>query len=342
MKPAVLVTHWVHPEVIRRLETACEVVSNPTRETWPRERVIELASRCDAMLAFLPDCLDDAFLARCPKLRIVAGALKGTDNFDVPAGTRRGVWLTRVPDLLSAPSADLAIGLLVAITRNFLAGDDRVRGGEFRGWRPQLYGTGLSGKTLGLVGYGSLGRAVAERAGAFRMRIVVTDPRAPAAPHERLPLDTLLAASDFVMPLVPVTPQTRNLLGAEAIGRMKRGAYLVNVGRGSVVDERAVAGALASGRLAGYAADVFEMEELAYAARSRAIPAALLADRQRTFFTPHLGSAVREARLAIELEAAESILDALAGRRPRGAINEPADRSGGPPVGRHLAVTDPS
>jgi phosphonate dehydrogenase len=334
-KPRVLITHWVHPEVISRLSGTCSVVSNPTRDTWPRGAVLDLARDCVAIMAFMPDRIDDAFLEQCPRLKIAAGALKGADNFDVEACTRRGVWFARVPDLLTVPTAELAIGLLIAVTRRMLPGDDRIRGGFFRGWRPEFYGMGLTGKTLGLIGLGEVGKAIVRRLSGFDMRFAYADPvRAPmdfesAYRVEAMELGQLLAASDFVMPLPHLSSETYHLVDAAALARMKRGAYLVNVGRGSVVDEAAVAACLAAGDLAGYAADVFEMEDWAIEARPREVHPVLLADRTRTFFTPHLGSAVDEARLAIAMEAAENILDVLDGRRPRGAVNElqPVQRS---------------
>jgi phosphonate dehydrogenase len=325
-KPRVLITHWVHPEVIERLSGSCEVIANPTRDSWPRERVRARAAACDAMIAFMPDRVDAAFLDACPRLRVVAAALKGADNFDLEACTQRGVWLAVVPERLAGPTAELALALLLAVTRNLLPGDDQVRSGAFRGWRPRLYGAGLSGATLGIIGMGSVGRALAPRAAGMGMKVVYADPRPGPEQFEAIPLEELLARSDFVVPLVPLTPATYHLIGAEALARMKPGAYLVNVGRGSLVDEAAVAASLAAGRLAGYAADVFEMEDRALETRPRTIHPGLLADRARTFFTPHLGSAVDAARRAIALEAAENVLDALAGRRPRGALNDPAPR----------------
>ena len=327
-RPRVLITHWVHDEPLALLGRECEVISNQTRTTLPREAVLAAAQTADAMIAFMPDSIDDAFLSQCPRLKVVAAALKGADNFDVDACTRRGVWFTRVPDLLTVPTAELAIGLLLAVTRKLLPGDDHIRSGDFRGWRPQLYGAGMAGATLGLIGLGAVGRAIAERATAFGMRIVYADPQ-PAP--EDLALKTglrqvsageLLAAADFVMPLTHLMPETHHMIDDAALVSMRRGAWLINVGRGSLVDEAAVARALGTGHLAGYAADVFEMEDWALEARPRTIHPALLADRERTFFTPHLGSAVDTVRRAIALEAAENVLDALAGRRPRGAMNE--------------------
>ena len=317
-----LVTHWVHPEAIERLSQSCEILANPTREAWPPERVRAQAAGCDAMIAFMPDRVDTAFLEACPRLRVIAAALKGADNFDLEACTQRGVWLAVVPERLAGPTAELALALLLAVTRNLLPGDDQVRGGAFRGWRPQLYGTGLCGATLGIIGMGSVGRALAPRAAALGLRIVYADPRPGPEGYARLSLEELLARSDFIMPLAQLTRDTCHLIGAQALAQMKPGAYLVNVGRGSLVDEAAVAASLAAGRLAGYAADVFEMEDWARESRPRTIHPELLADRGRTFFTPHLGSAVDEARRAIALEAAENVLDAFAGRRPRGALND--------------------
>ena len=321
-KPKVLVTHWVHADVVARLDSTCETIANASRGSWPRERVLELASACDGLMAFMPDRIDEAFLERCPKLRVVAAATKGTGNFDLEACARRGVWLAQAPGLAAVPTAELAMGLLLAVARNLRAADDHVRSGAVRGWRPQVCGTGLAGKTLGVIGYGAIGRLVAQRAAAFDMTVIYADPQPGPGQHQRVLLGELLARSDFVMPLVPLTPQTRHMIDARALAQMKRGAFVVNVGRGSVVDEAAVAASLASGHLAGYAADVFEMEDwAALDTCPGSIHPGLLADRKRTFLTPHLGSAVDDPCRAIALEAADNILDALAGRTPRGAIN---------------------
>jgi phosphonate dehydrogenase len=328
-KPVVVITHWVHPEVIDCLAASCQVVPNPTRETLPREEIVRRAREADAIMTFMPDSIDASFLDACPRLKVVGAALKGYDNYDVDACTARGIWLTIVPDLLTIPTAELTIGLMLALGRRMLEGDAHVRSGEFRGWRPQLYGTGLAGVTVGIIGMGAVGRAIAQRLHGFEARIVYADPQPlPAAQErawnaERVALDALLACSDYVVPMVPMRDSTLHLLNRDSIGRMKRGALLINACRGSVVDERAVAIHLASGHLGGYAADVFEMEEWARPDRPRAIPEELLRSRHNTFFTPHVGSAVDGIRRDIALEAARNILQALAGERPQGAINEP-------------------
>ena len=315
-RPRVVITHRIHSEVVALLSEQCEVVMNDGDEPWPAHILLAHARSAEGLMVFMPDSMDARLIDSCPHRKIVAAALKGFDNFDVAACTRRGIWFTIVPDLLSQATAELALALLLVLARNVLTGDARVRGGQFRGWRPTLYGKGLTGSTVGLIGYGAVGRAFERLISGFECRLIWTDIQGG-----RVSLDQLLQESDFVLPLLPLTSDTLHLINRNRLARMKPGAYLINVGRGSVVDEEAVADALESGRLAGYAADVFEMEDWARADRPRTISPRLLSLRDRTLFTPHLGSATQTARLAIEHSAAESILQALSGSRPHYAIN---------------------
>jgi len=321
----IVVTHRPFPETIDLLRTAGTVIAPKNAEAFTPSERRRYAAAADALLAFMPDRVDDRLLAACPRLRIVAGALKGYDNFDARACARRGVWLTIVPDDLTVPTAELTIGLMIALARHFRAGDAHVRSKAFRGWRPQFYGKGLAGSQIGLVGLGAIGRALAERLRGFGADVSYGDQRpAGAATERRLgltrrPLGALLARSDFVVLGLPLTTSTLGLIDERALRRMKLGAYLVNPARGSIVDEAAVLRALDSGRLAGYAADVFAFEDLARADRPRRIPPRLLA-HPRTLFTPHLGSAVVEMRRRIELCAARNVVDALMGRRPHDAV----------------------
>ena len=326
----IAVSSWIHQQVFEQLRVRGEIVGNRTLEAWTREELAANARRAHALLAFMPDRVDDKLLECCPDLGIVACALKGYDNFDVEACTRRGVWVTAVPDLLTIPTAELAMGLLIALARNVGTGDRFVRGGVFRGWRPALYGKGLDGSIVGILGAGRVGVAVAERLRGFGCaRVLCVDPEPPdTRTRARLHLevasfDELLRTSDFIVCAAPLVPGTRHLVDADALRRIRPGCRLVNVGRGSVVDEQAVAVAVGDGRLAGYAADVFEFEDKALADRPRSIPESLLSDRERTLFTPHLGSAVSEVRLEIELQAARSILQYLDGEVPDGALNLP-------------------
>ena len=325
----IVVTQRIHQEIAVLLSGHGSVAANDSTVPWPREELLEHARKARALMVFMPDFLDEAFLRACPELVVVAGALKGADNFDIQACTRFGIGFTVVPDLLSEPTADLALTLLLGLVRNVAEGDRLIRTGRYQGWRPILYGTGLRRGTVGLIGFGAVGRALAQMLQGFRCRLLVCDPAVQpetAAQYNGrcVDLDELLASSDFVLPLLPLTGDTFHLIDAAALARMKQGSYLVNVSRGSVVDEEAIAAALETGRLSGYAADTFEMEDWARSGRPEEISPRLLGLTSRTLFTPHLGSAVASARLEIERAAANNIIQALRGERPAGAINSPA------------------
>jgi phosphonate dehydrogenase len=330
-KPRVVVSHWVHPEVADYLAGFCTAVI-PSRDegVWPRPRLAELAADADGLIACMADRVDEAFLARCPRLRIVSATLKGYDNFDARACARRGVWLTTVPGTLIAPTAELAIGLIIGLMRRIAEGHEQVRAGGFAGWRPQLYGATLQDATVGLAGLGPLGQAVARRLAGFEARLAYHDARRldrateAALAVSYLSLDELAAASDVLVVALPLTPQTEGLIGAPLLHRLRPGAFLVNVGRGSVVSEAAVADALESGHLGGYGADVFALEDWALPGHPAAIEDRL-ARHPRTLFTPHLGSAVDGIRRQMSLQAARQVRQVLAeGRRPDHAVNTPA------------------
>ena len=329
MKPRIVITHPVHAEVITLLAKDCALTTNCGRAAWQREELLDKSRFADALLVFMPDVIDEEFLRHGPKLRIIAAALKGFDNFDVDAMTRRGIWFSIVPDLLTIPTADLAITLLLGLTRRVLEGDRFVRSGNFTGWRPELYGTGLSGGTVGIVGMGAVGQTIARRLAGFDVKIVYYDPyrlKLEGEVKRSLPgvsLEQLLQQSDFVILAAPLLDSTFHLINEATVATMKPGSYLINIGRGSVVDEAAVARALASAKLAGYAADVFELEDLQRKDRSETIPQWLLDNSNQTLFTPHLGSAVDAVRREIELRAAHNILQALHGDVPDDAVNQP-------------------
>jgi phosphonate dehydrogenase len=326
-RPKVLLTHRVHPQVILRLQTGCDVDHNDSGRILAPDEVRHRARQAMAIMVFMTDYIDRRFLSDCPRLRIVAGAFKGCDNIDVAACTERGVWVTCVPDLLTVPTAELAIGLLLSLTRNIVAGDRLMRSKPFAGWRPILYGMGLMGKCLGIYGMGAVGQAIVERTTSFRMQTIYVDPRPLPADRERawslrrVSLQELLAESDFIVIAAPLTDQNLHTFDDAAIARMRTGSFLINVGRGSVVDDQAVVRALKSGKLAGFATDVYEMEDQSRSHRSPQVEPALLVDHAHTVMTPHLGSAVDSVREQIELEAADNILTALQGGEPAGAVN---------------------
>jgi len=329
-RPKTVLTHRVFPETVAMLEDWTDVFTNDGDVSFARDEVVERCRDAGAMMAFMPDSVDDAFLAQCPKLKIVACALKGYDNFDVEACTRRGVWVTIVDDLLTVPTAELAVGLLIGIARHVMTGDRAIRAGRFTAWQPTLYGMGIAGRTVGIVGMGRVGQAIAQRMHGFDATVLYADDQAldpvtGVSLHlERAGFEELICRADYIVLATPLTAETLHLIDRGAIDMMKPGAILVNPGRGSVVDEIAVSNALAEGQLAGYAADVFEFEDWARLDRPREIPQSLLAQPEKTLFTPHIGSAVMDVRKAIEAEAATSILEALRGDRPTGAVNEVA------------------
>lgn len=338
-RPRILVTCRVHEETLERLRALGEVVANTDDAPWTAPEVRRRAVPADAVLAFMSDRVDATFVAGCPQLRVVACALKGADNFDARACADAGVWVSVVPDLLTAPTAELAVGLTIGLARRIREGDDLVRKGAFDGWRPILYGTGLDGSAVAIVGLGAVGRATAVRLSGFGCRLLGVDPHAEVpAGVEKVSLETALAQADFIILAAPLVAANRRMIDAQAIARMKPGVLLVNIGRGSVVDESAVADAVDANRIGGYAADVFELEDWALPDRPLRIDQRLRS-HPRTLFTPHLGSAVARVRREIELRAADNIADALAGRTPRDAINSPLplDRRGSP--GRSPAMT---
>jgi phosphonate dehydrogenase len=329
----VVITNRVHPNAVNLfLRRGCDVEMNVGREPWSCDELAKRASGATGMIAFMHDCIDDAFLSRCPDLRIIAGVLKGYDNFDVQACTDHQVWFTVVPDGLTAATAELAIGLLIGISRHIVQGDAFVRQG-YKGWRPIFCGDGIEHKTVGILGMGAVGQAVAKRLRGFDCKMLYFDeqqisPQRAAVLGVRFtPFEELLRASDFVIVALPLNQRSKHLLNGYSISQMRRGSYIVNPARGSIVDEEAVADALRSGQLAGYAADVYEMEDWSRQDRPQGICPDLLGCPQRTILTPHLGSAEIRARQAAEMEMAYSILDFLDGRNPRGAVNNPTGKS---------------
>lgn len=319
----IVVTNKIHDEVAERLSSVGEVILNDSQEPLSpvelRARLVDAA----AMMGFMTDTVDAALLADARRLRIVACALKGFDSYDVDACTRAGVWVSIVPDLLTEPTAELAIGLAITLGRHIAEADAYVRAGRFQGWRPLFYGTGLSGSTVTVVGLGKVGRAIVTRLQGFGCAAILgVDPSATAPGVTSSTLEHALPRSDYVFVAVPLSADTLHIIGAGQLRAMKPGALLINVGRGSVLDEEAVADALAAEWLGGYAADVFAFEDWAREGRPRNITSRLLSS-DKTVLTPHIGSAVAKVRLAIEHRAADNIIAVLSGKPPPDAVNAP-------------------
>jgi glyoxylate reductase len=270
----------------------------------------------DALVCLLLDRIDAAVLARAPRLRVVANCAVGVDNVDIAACTAARVAVTNTPNVLTEATAELAFALVLAAARRLGEGERLVRSGEWTGWAlDQLLGVQLHGKTLGIVGFGRIGQALARRALGFGMRVIYADPHEVSAPSERVTVDELFARADAISLHCPLTPETRGLVNARRLALVKPTAILVNTSRGGCVDEGALADALTAGTLAGAALDVYASEP--------AIDPRLLA-APRLVLAPHIGSATTEARTAMAQLCADAVIAVLQGRRPANQINEVA------------------
>lgn len=322
MSEKIVVTNRIHNEVRERLEQVGRVVVNHSIEPWSQPLLSEHLTDATAMMGFMTDCVDENLLQQAPSLKIVACALKGFDNYDIPACTTRGIWVSIVPDLLTEPTAELAIGLGISLGRFILPGDRLMRTTAFKGWRTQLFGKGLDNSVVAILGLGMVGQAIAKRLSAFGCKhLLGVDPINTMTGVISCNLEEALTTADYVFVAIPLTDSSINLLNQEQLSFCKPGQLMINVGRGSVVNEQAVANALEQGRLAGYAADVFACEDWGLENRQHHIEPRLLA-HPNTVFTPHLGSAVGAVRLAIEHRAADNIIAVLKGETPPDAMNQ--------------------
>lgn len=295
------------PEAALELLREVGTVAGP--EGWS-----ERLETADALIALLTVRVDAALLERAPRLRVVANAVVGYDNVDLPACRERGILVTNTPEVLTEATADLTLALLLATVRRLPAAEASLRAGEFHGWGFWDYlGGEVSGATLGILGMGRIGRAVARRAAAFGMQVIYHS-RTPLPPDEeealgvtRVDWETLLARSDILSLHAPATPATRHLLDAAALRRMRRGSYLINTARGTLVDEAALVEALRDGHLAGAGLDVYEHEP-------RITPGLL--DLPGVVLLPHIGSATVRTRTRMAMLAARNVHAVLSGEPP--------------------------
>jgi len=307
--PRVVVTRGLPEPALRALrESGADVWLSPHDRALEPAELRDAVRGADAIVAMLHDRIDDDLLdAAGDQLLVVANVAVGYDNVDLDAARRHGVTITNTPGVLTDATADLAIALLLAITRRLGEGERLIRSGDPWAWSIDfMLGRGLRGKTLGIVGYGAIGRATAARARAFGMEVVYTK-RSPGPDPGRVELGELLDRSHAVSLHCPLTPETHHLIDGAALGRMRADAYLVNTARGPVVDEAALAAALGDGRIAGAALDVFEREPDVH-------PSLLALDN--VMLIPHLGSATVETRTAMAELAAANAIAVLAGDDP--------------------------
>jgi len=321
MRPRVFITQPVPSRPIERLQRLADVDWNPDALHVPtRDELIEAVRAHDILFCLLQDRVDAQVIAANPSLRMVATMKITPSDVDVDAATARRIPVTVIPPIATEATADLHFALILAVARRVVEGDRLLRAGVFPGAQSMhLMGAGVWGKTLGLVGGGGrIGRAVARRARGFSMRTLYWGPRriaddeALALGLVYVPLDRLLADSDFVSVHAPLKVETVHLIGARELALMKPGAFLVNTARGPIVDERALVTALRERRIAGAALDVFEREPH--------VEAALL-PMHNVVLTPHVGSAVAELREAMANVVVDNIAAVLAGRRPPNCWN---------------------
>ena len=308
MKPIVYAIRALPGGVPAEVSVRVELRGGETRPA-PLERIHSEGREAEILVTTYLDRVDDALLDGLPAVRQVSSYGVGMNHVDLPAMARRGVVVTNTPDVVTDATADLAMALLLAAARRVCEGDRLIRAGAWRDAGPEfLLGREVSGKTLGIVGFGRIGQAMARRASGFGMRILYTSPREAGFPGAtRTELDALLATSDFVSLHCPLTDSTRDLLSRERIAGMKPGAILVNASRGPVVDEEALADALEEGRLFAAGLDVFR-DEPRVPERLRALPNVVL--------TPHVGSGTLETRNAMARMVWDEVLRRVTGRPP--------------------------
>lgn len=315
----VLVTARMPEEVLALIRQEHQVESHASDPPIDRQKLLASVADKEGLLCTITDRIDPELLDRAPALKVIANFGVGFEHIDVAAATQRGIPVTNTPGVLTEATADVAFALILATARRVVAGDRRVREGKFQYWAPLLFlGQEVNGKTLGIVGMGRIGQAVARRAAGFGMKVIYQSRTrlAPAQEQElqasAVPLSTLLREADFVSLHVPLTPQTRHLIGAPELALMKPSAYLINTARGPVVDEAALVAALRQGQIRGAGLDVYENEP-------ELTPG--LADLENAVLLPHVGSATIETRTRMAIMAAKNLLAALRGAPPPNCLN---------------------
>jgi glyoxylate reductase len=319
VRPRVFVTRQLPGEALGRLGRHVELRVWEDELPPSRDALLAEAALAEGLVTLLTDRVDASLLAAAPGLRAVSNVAVGYDNIDVPACTARRIPVGNTPGVLTETSADFAFALLMGLARRVAEADAFVRAGRWRTWSPTLLlGTDIHGATLGIVGLGAIGAAVARRARGFGMRVLYTGPR--PKPELEAGLDaryvdkaTLLAESDIVSLHLPLSPATRHWLGRAELAAMKPGALLVNTARGGVVDQDALVEALREGRLGGAGLDVMDPEPLPADSPLMTLPNVLLA--------PHIASASHATRGRMASMAVDNLLAALEGRRPPHCVN---------------------
>ncbi|RLI01301.1 D-glycerate dehydrogenase [Candidatus Bathyarchaeota archaeon] len=319
-KPKVLVTRKFFDEAIDLIKTVADVEIYPSEEDpIPREVLLDKVQDIDGLLPMLTDRVDQTLLDRGKRLKVVSNYAVGYNNIDVNEATKHGVMVTNTPDVLTDTTADCAFMLLMAISRRLVEVDKFVREGKWvKAWGPKmLLGSDITGKTLGIIGLGRIGKAVVPRAKGFNMKILYhnrnPDPEAEKLGVEYRSMDEILAESDYISLHVPLNDNTKHLIGKPELKKMKKTAYLINTSRGPVVDENALTKALKENRIAGAGLDVLYEEPTN--------PKNPLLKLDNVIVAPHIGSATIETRLAMAMKAATNLTAALKGEQPPDLLN---------------------
>lgn len=316
-------TEYPRP-LVDLLSSACELEVNFTGRPARKDEIKEHLGDTGGLVCLLNDVIDEDILAAAPGLKVITLFAETPVNIDVAAATRRGIRVTNTPGELTETTADLTWALLMAAARRVPEADAYVRRGLFAGWSPTvLLGADVYGKTLGIIGLGKIGAAVARRARGFGMKIIYSAAHGSKADLEReigcqpVPLDQLLREADFVTITCKLTPETHHLIGAAELALMKESAFLVNTARGPIVDEAALVESLRRGRLAGAGLDVFEDEPRLKLG---------LAELRNVVLSPHIGVASRDNRFSMARIAATNMLAGLRGDRPPNLVNPEVEK----------------
>jgi glyoxylate reductase len=319
----ILITRKVFREAVDLLEKERHTTDiNDTDRILPTRELIKRAGGKAGIICLLNDKIDASVMDELPSIKVISNIAVGYDNIDIAGATERGIMVTNTPGVLTETTADLAFALLVSAARKIPEADQYTRAGQFKNWQlmQEHMGVDIYGKTLGIVGMGAIGQAVARRAKkGFDMRIIYhSSSRNESAENELeakyVAFDELLAVSDFISTHVPLTKKTEHMFSTREFKKMKHSAILINTARGPVVDEAALVEALKDGRIRGAALDVFEEEP--------AVHPELIKLRENVVLTPHIGSASIETRLRMATMAALNMVEALKGNRPPNLVNE--------------------
>jgi glyoxylate reductase len=321
----ILITGNLPTSILNSLRYECDLIYHSIDEPMNRVDLLRNVTDKDGLLSMITDQIDSDVFDIAPRLRIVANMGVGYNNIDIRAATRHSILVSNTPGVLTDATADIAFALILAVARRIVEGDKIIREGRFRFWAPfHFLGAEVSAKTLGIIGPGRIGKAVARRAQGFNMRILYNGRRRLAPPEEKaigaefVDLKTLLNTSDFVSLHVPYSEETKYLINEKALQAMKPSAFLINTSRGPVVDEKALLAALKAKTIAGAGLDVYEHE-----------PALTpgLTDLEQVVLLPHIGSATLETRTRMAAMAAENLLAGLRNEKPPNLVNPDAMRT---------------